>query len=40
MIEQNFKIYKTKKINIVYFFRLWSQSIKYLIHFLNYQSNS
>ncbi len=34
------KYIKQKKINIVYFLDYGSQSIKYLIHFLNYQSNS
>ena len=35
-----FEYIKIKKINIVYFLDFGSQSIKYLIHFLNYQSKS
>ena len=31
---------KSNKIDIIYFLDFGSQSIKYLIHFLNYQSNS
>ena len=39
-VERLLDYIKFKKINIIYFLDFGSQSIKYLIHFLKYQSNS